>query len=323
MIPFRNSKPTQTQTMKRTILHKKAAVFLVLTFLISWTLAFAFFANGGHTYSPSWFVAAILFMFTPMVAAIAVQKLIYREAVLGPLGVSFRPNRWMVIGWLFPALLAVAATGVSLLFPGIHFTRDPVSANAFQFFGAALTDAQIGQLRQKLVELPLHPFFLSILGGSIAGLTINAVAGFGEELGWRGLLQREWAGLGFWKSSWCIGFVWGIWHTPFILHGYNYPGHPIAGVVAMTLWTMLFSPLIAYVRIRSGSVIGAAIMHGALNGTAIAPALVLRGGDSLTVGVIGIAGCLVLLFCNGLLFWFANKVGWQAPPPSFSSGHRF
>ena len=291
--------------------HRKAALFLVLTFLVSWTLAFAFFASGGRTYSASWFVAAVLFMFTPMIAAIAVQKFFYREAVLGPLGVSFRPSRWMVIGWMFPALLAVAATGVSLLFPDIHFTRDPASANAFQFFGKALSQAQVGELKQQMAELPLHPFFLCVLGGSIAGLTINAVAGFGEELGWRGLLQREWAGLGFWKSSWCIGFVWGVWHTPFILHGYNYPGHPIAGVVAMTIWTMLFSPLIAYVRIRSGSVIGAAIMHGALNGTAIAPALVIRGGDSLTVGVIGIAGCLVLVSCNCLLFWFGKKDGWH------------
>lgn len=291
--------------------HKKAALFLVLTYLVSWTLAFAFFASGGRTHSASWFVVAILFMFTPMAAAIVVQKFICREAVLGPLGVSFRPSRWMVIGWVFPALLAVAATGVSLLFPDIYFTRDPASANAFQFFGKALSEARVGELKQQMAELPLHPFLLSILGGSFAGLTINAVAGFGEELGWRGLLQREWAGLGFWKSSWCIGFVWGVWHTPLILHGYNYPGHPFAGVAVMTIWTMLFSPLIAYVRIRSGSVIGAAIMHGAVNGTAIAPALVIRGGDSLVVGVIGVAGCLVLVLCNCLLFWFGKKDGWH------------
>ena len=79
----------------------------------------------------------------------------------------------------------------------------------------------------------------------------------------------------------------------------------------MTIWTILFSPLIAYVRIRSGSVIAAAIMHGALNGTAMAPALVLHGGDSLTVGTIGIAGCLVLVFCNCLLFWFGRKDSWH------------
>ncbi len=41
----------------------------------------------------------------------------------------------------------------------------------------------------------------------------------------------------------------------------------------------------------------------------MAPAFLIRGGDSLTVGVMGIAGCLVLLFCNCLLFWFGKKDG--------------
>ena len=44
----------------------------------------------------------------------------------------------------------------------------------------------------------------------IAGVTVNAVAGFGEELGWRGFLQKELAFLGFWRSSLLIGFGLGF-----------------------------------------------------------------------------------------------------------------
>jgi hypothetical protein len=44
-------------------------------------------------------------------------------------------------------------------------------------------------------------FWLALGQGLIAGATINAVAGFGEELGWRGFLYRELSFLGFWKSS--------------------------------------------------------------------------------------------------------------------------
>ena len=155
--------------------------------------------------------------------------------------------------------------------------------------------------------MPVHVFWLVLAGGTMAGLTINGVAGFGEELGWRGFLQNEWQALGFWRSSWLIGAVWGLWHAPFILHGYNYPGHPVAGVFLMTLWTVLFAPLIGFVRLRSGSVFAAAIMHGAINGTAMAPALVVRGGDWMTVGVMGWPGILVLAMLNCALYWFITR----------------
>jgi membrane protease YdiL (CAAX protease family) len=140
----------------------------------------------------------------------------------------------------------------------------------------------------------------------MAGLTVNAIAGFGEELGWRGLLLRETAPFGFWNSSFLIGAIWGIWYLPFIIHGHNYPGYPIAGIFMMILWTILFSPLIGYVCIRSSSVLSAVIMHGALNGTAMAPAVLIKGGNSLQVGVMGIAGMSVLLILNLILFGFGK-----------------
>jgi membrane protease YdiL (CAAX protease family) len=132
----------------------------------------------------------------------------------------------------------------------------------------------------------------------VAGATVNAIAGFGEELGWRGFLQREWAPLGFWKASFLVGFVWGLWHIPFLIHGHNYPGHIYLGILVMTVWTVLFSPLIAYICYRANSVIAAAVMHGTLNGTALGSALVLKGEDPLTVGVMGLAGIDVLLALN-------------------------
>lgn len=286
---------------------KKPAIFLLLTFLSSWTLAFGYYAMGGQPYTTGWFIMAISYMFTPMLSAVIVQKGVYGQAIMAPLGVSLRVNRWWIIGWVVPALLAVASTGVSLLLPGVRFSADPELSNIFDSFGRALTEERIADLKEQLITLPFHPFYLSILGGLVAGATVNAVAGFGEELGWRGLLQAEWARYGFWRCSWAVGLVWGLWHAPFILHGYNYPGHPVAGVCMMMLWTVLFCPLIALVRLRSGSVIAAAIMHGSVNGTAAAPALVLLGGDSLTVGAFGVAGVLVLAVLNAWVYWLGGK----------------
>jgi membrane protease YdiL (CAAX protease family) len=220
-------------------------------------------------------------------------------------------NRWFFVALLLPALLAIGASAVSLFFADVSYAADLTEANIFEFFGKNLPGEQLAEINRSIDELPMHPFILVLIGGTLAGLTINGIAGFGEELGWRGLLLREWAPFGFWKSSILIGVVWGLWHLPFIIHGHNYPGHPVAGVFMMILWTVLFSPLIAYVCIRSNSVISAAIMHGAINGTAIAPALVLKGGDSLQSGVMGMAGILVLIVFNVVLIVLGKPGEWH------------
>jgi len=285
---------------------QKTLLFLAVTFLLSWPMAFGYLAAAGMSYSLSFLLMGTLYMFTPALAAIIVQKVVFKEKVLVPLGVSFRLNRWFLAALMLPPFLAVVATAVGLLFPGIRVTLDPATANIFEFFGRVFPEERVEALRRSVATLPIHPVLLTLLGGTIAGATVNAVAGFGEELGWRGLLQNELAPLGFWKSSWVIGYVWGLWHIPFIVYGHNYPGHPLAGIFMMTLWAILFAPLIGYMRLRADSVVAAAIMHGSLNGTAMAPALMTRGGDSLTVGVMGIAGISVLVVLNALLYRFGK-----------------
>ena len=142
--------------------------------------------------------------------------------------------------------------------------------------------------------MPVGVFWLSLLQGLIAGVSVNAVAGFGEELGWRGFLQKELAFLGFWRSSVLIGFIWGLWHAPLILQGHNYPQHPITGVLMMTVWCMLLAPIFSYVRVKARSVIAAAILHGTLNATYGLSIVLVRGGSDLTTGVTGLPGFLVL-----------------------------
>lgn len=286
---------------------KRTVAYLLLTVGVSWTMAFSYFAFGGKSHSAAWLAMAVTFMFTPALATLAVERMFPKGGARDRLGLSFLPNWWFLVGWLAPAGLAFLSSGVSLAQPGVNLTGDLELSNCFGFLKSVLPAERISEMKQQLATMPVHPFWLVLVGGTMAGLTINGVAGFGEELGWRGFLQSEWQALGFWRSSWLIGVVWGLWHAPFILHGYNYPGHPVAGVFMMTLWTVLFAPLIGFVRLRSGSVFAAAIMHGAINGTAMAPALVVRGGDWLTVGVLGWPGVLVLALLNGALYWFKTR----------------
>jgi membrane protease YdiL (CAAX protease family) len=279
---------------------KKAWIFLALTFLFSWIILPIYFALGGKFNSPFTLVVLLLYMFVPMTMAIVVQKFIYREPLREPLGIWFKPNRWFLYAWFLPPLLAIATLGVSLLLPGIRFS--PEMEGMYQRFGSSLTPEQLRQMRDQAAALPIHPFWIGLFSGLIAGVTINAVAAFGEELGWRGLLQKELEPLGFWKSSLLIGVIWGIWHAPIIWQGYNYPEHPQIGVVMMTIFTTLFAPLISYARLKSKSVIAAAIMHGTLNGTAGIALLVVAGGNDLTIGITGLAGLIALALASLILF---------------------
>lgn len=286
---------------------RKALVFVILTFACSWLLAGGYYALGGRLNQPAALAVMLVYMFMPMTAAIIVQKVIYKQPLRGPLGISFRPNRWFLVAWLLPAIAALATIVASVLLPGVEYSAD--MAGFFEKYASALTPEQLAAMKAQMAALPIHPLWLGVVQGLIAGITINAVAAFGEELGWRGLLQRELGHLGFWKSSGLIGLIWGIWHAPIIIQGYNYPQHPLAGVAMMTVFTLLLSPIFGYMRLKSKSVIGAAIAHGTLNGTAGVPLMVLIGGNDLTVGITGLAGFVVLAAINLAVFVFQRRQG--------------
>lgn len=304
---------------RRTILPeyvKKASLFVGLTFFFSYLMTFLYLALGGAWASPGTSALLVTYMFVPMIMAIVVHKLIYKEPLKGSLGISFKLNRWFVVAWLLPPAIAFLTLGVSLLMPGVQFA--PGMEGMFERFQGVLTPEQVEQMRQAQ-GLPIHPIWLGLFEGLLAGVTINAVFAFGEELGWRGLLQRELGPLGFLKYCVVIGVIWGLWHAPIILQGYNYPQHPVAGVLMMTVFTLLLTPILCYLRLKAKSVIAAAIAHGTINGTLGLSLFLIRGGDDLTVGGTGLAGFIALVLVNIGLFVF-DRV-W-AKEPVMSSGEK-
>jgi CAAX protease family protein len=269
---------------------KKVATFVGLTYGLSYLLATAYYLGGGTMKMPGVLVLGLVYMFIPMTSAIAVQKLLYRAPLKEPLRIAFRPNRWFLLALVLPLLLALATLGVSLLFPGVAFSSDKKNI----FGDLFLTPDQLGIHTHRFWP----GFCLALLQTLVLGITVNGVAGFGEELGWRGFLQRELELLGFWKASAAIGLVWGFWHAPLIVRGLNYPQHPWAGVFVMTAMTVLLAPLFSYVTLKANSVVAAAIFHGTFNGAAVLATLGIQGGNDLLVGMTGLAGLIVLLVAN-------------------------
>jgi len=103
------------------------------------------------------------------------------------------------------------------------------------------------------------------LGSTIVAPFVNGIFGFGEELGWRGYLLPKLLPLGKPRAYAILGIIWGLWHAPLVLVGFNYPGHPFLGVLGMIGVTTALGIYINEQTLRHRSTLLAGWIHGAFN----------------------------------------------------------
>lgn len=264
----------------------KVGAFLALAFGISWTAAVALYLVGvEYGTLTSTMLVVVFYMWAPAVAAIAVQ-LWYGDPIRADLGLVRGRLLWTALAWLAPVAILAATIGIGVVLPGVSFTTDYGAFLADQGF----SEEQIEQSLAVLEALPVPPVVLFLAQGLAAGLTINALAALGEELGWRGLLLTELSPLGFWRLSAVTGVVWGVWHAPIILQGHNFPESPVAGVLTMTVWTVFASPVFTYLTVRARSVLAATFFHGSFNAVGSFSLVYLTGAGNLLTAAVGVAG---------------------------------
>ena len=283
----------------------EAALFIALVYFFCYSLTALYWFSGGRLSGISGLTMLVGYMFVPLIVSVLLQKLVYQKS-LKELEISPRPNRWFLVAWLLPLALAFMTFGISLILPGVRYS--PGMEGILERYKDVLTPEQLELMKRQIADSLIHPVWIAVVEGLIAGITVNAVAGFGEELGWRGFLLKQLGYMGFWRSSLVIGVVWGFWHAPLIIQGYNYPQHPILGVFMMTIFTVLLSPIFSYVRLRAKSVVTAAIIHGTLNATYGISIMLVKGGDDLTVGIMGLAGFMALAAINLGLLGYDRKI---------------
>ena len=302
------------------MLSKKVRQFILLTFLISWSVALAvYLLHIKYGSIPFLVILAVCYMPGPAYATLILQKLVYRSS-LKPYGFTLKNVswRWLLITTVGFVWFIVLGTFVVIgilgnisgvaLFGRIDFTEAAVLHQVTVF-----TRGAFGDLPQHSPIPPVAMFLLSLVQGVIAGFTVSLPFTFGEELGWRGLLLRETQSWGFLRSNLFVGVVWGLWHAPIIAQGHNYPGHPIAGIFMMTLFTMTLSFPMAYCRLKSRSILGPCALHGIFNAIGPLTAFFVVGANPLFGFVAGIAGiAVILLLTIGICFFDKSFVrGYQ------------
>ncbi len=271
--------------------------YILITLGISWAAAGAFAMSGVALGSGTGTLFAVAYMFIPLLVAYTrTPKGDFRRTI----GWKWTWNRWVVVAWTTPMVLVALIIGVTLLMPDVTF--DSTMEGMIARYGSMLTAQELETMRAQLDAMPIHPAVLAFAQALLAGITINAIAAFGEEAGWRGYLHDKFGALGFWREAMLIGFVWGLWHAPLIAMGHNYPQHPYIGIAMMVVLGMLLTPFMVLVRIKSGTVFAPTIFHGTMNATAAIPLMLIAGGSDLIVGWTGLAGFIVLGLLNGALY---------------------
>lgn len=271
---------------------KALVIFFAVTFCLAWFLFLIPLAFGEPQSSLRQTVSLITWtaaMWAPGIAAILATISGLRQP-LATLNLRRLGERKAYLwAWLLPPLLAILA--------GI-FTW---------LFGLGKPDLEFTLIRQAMENAPdgqAVPACLVVLIQAAFSLTLaplfNTLFGLGEELGWRGFLLPQLLPLGQGRAILISGLVWGIWHAPAILQGYNYPSQPVLGVFLMTIFCILMGAVFAWLYLRTRSPWAPALAHGALNATAGLPMLFLKevdltwGGTVLSLtGWIGI-GLFVL-----------------------------
>lgn len=279
---------------------KGIASFLLITFSLTYLIEGVLALNGFRWEGVppilgQYIIAGV--MWIPAAATVFTIKFITKEGFqianlhFGP----FKP-------YLFSALIIPLAFAVTY---GLTW-----------LLGLAQPDWNLNALRELMASsgtdvstMPPAPTLLAILFFSslIVGPTINGVFGFGEELGWRGYLLPKLMPLGKAQAYLILGVIWGLWHAPLVLMGFNYPGYPLAGVLWMCGLTTALGIFVNEMTLRYKSSILAGSIHGAFNGQGygiwrqLFPTV-----NPLLGGMTGIIGILVF---TGLGLWVTRWKG--------------
>lgn len=205
--------------------------FLALTFALSavfWGLIIRAGSLGAHGGA---FVFAL--MWCPGTSAL-VTRLAFQHNVRGE-GWRLGAPRWAVLAYVLPLGYATVAYGAVWL--------------------AGLGGVDLARFRTGVVTF--------IVLGSLQSL----LSATGEELGWRGFLVPTLARrMSFGRVAVLSGGIWAVWHFPLIIFSdYNAGTSTWYALLCFAVMVVALAVPMAWLRLRSGSVWPAAILHASHN----------------------------------------------------------
>lgn len=251
-------------------------------------------------------------MFTPALASFLVCRFVDHTPWLRRVGLV-PPTLLRPIVMLSLTAFAVV-TGCIAAATALGSALGLVHLDLVGLSGITDLEAQLPSTGRPLPS-PLTLLLVSVVGTVIAAFSANALAAAGEETGWRGYLLPALLPLGRVRAVVIVGVVWALWHAPIILLGYDYEdAGRAAALVALSGFCILFGTFLAWLRVRSDSVVPAAVAHGTVNGwMRLFPVLVAAGQpvSSVVASPMGLVGYAVF---GALAGWLLVRCPWVPRP---------
>ncbi len=275
--------------MKNNQLDKKGILwFLVITFGLTYAIEGVLILSGFRvTVMPAITGQLVIagVMWVPALAAFITIKFITRE---GFSIACIRFGSWKP--YLATALIIpvcyVIIFGLTWL---LGFGQPDWTLQQFQSMIADAAGQPLPSMPSPAVVLPAM-----FLGTLFVSPIVNGLWAYGEELGWRGYLLPKLMPLGKPKAYLILGVVWGLWHMPIILIGFNYPGYPLLGVLMMIGLMTSLGFYINELTLRHNSSILAGWVHGLFNSQRLGVwALLFPSLNPLLGGAVGVISILM------------------------------
>lgn len=302
---------------------KRIYLYLLFAFGIAWAAALVIFLTGGIQHSPvliagtpvtlAFMLLSTVVMWAPALAHI-LTRIITREGWrIKELQPQFKRTwPYWLTAWFLPGILTLVGLGVFLLIFPDYFDSSFSTLRTLMETNAPDVDLSGNTLSLIIVVQTVQAMLIAPL--------INSFATFGEEFGWRAYLQPKLMPLGGRRAVLLVGVIWGVWHWPIILMGHNYgfdyPGAPVLGPLAMVWFTIIFSIFVGWLTIKSGNVWPAVIGHAAINGIAGLGGLFVYGNPNPLLGPLptGIIGGIGFTLVALLIFFSPNGLSKPQPP---------
>jgi uncharacterized protein len=243
---------------------KAICLFYGVTFALGLSLSLPLWESGQGLHLPTARILVTVMLFAPAVGVLVVRLLFPKSVApfvqTTGLGIGRRPRSlgYWLFGWF-----GMTAIGLGTPFVGALLGMFHLDLQSFSGYHHLLLQRPDGEA--ALARFSVQTLVLIQLGSLLIAPGLNAIFTFGEEWGWRGFLLPKLLPLGQWPALILTGTLWGIWYSPVVLLGYNYPLHPKFGLLLMTIFCVVFGILLGWLRLATGSVWPAAIGHGALN----------------------------------------------------------
>ncbi|WP_444229856.1 CPBP family intramembrane glutamic endopeptidase [Corynebacterium durum] len=295
---------------------RKEIVFVGLSLVLAWLVALPLWLSQSR---PTWLiqVTALGMMPMPTLAAIITHRIYHSDKPFIDVTALRGGKPLTVLRWCCVASFSVVIQLIATIMVGALS-----GAGNFSFSDAAIRARlpHVPGVSSALDPSTLPPAWLllviALFSGIVGGFSFNAIAALGEEVGWRGWWASQRQGQNFWVNAVVIGTIWGLWHLPINMVGYNYPGvNRVAACSMFVVYCICAGSLLLELRNRSHSIYPAAVAHSTINGLVGICALFMDSSPTmwLVYSPTGVVGCVILVVITLLL----RRI--PARPPQASS----